>query len=285
MKHPSFVLAACLFAAVNPPRAFLTASLLPPALVAEGAILTHLLAAVSPQRAGASAALSRDLVALWADEYSPALGLLKRVFPPGLMRYLNQRRPPAQQAQQASLAPGKPAPEGPPAQAGPEAAAAAAPPAVQQQQPAHGLAAAGAAAGAAAPGVPGAAAAPTPAARADPLQPAQQQLQQQGELPPQPSSPLKQSLLSAAPQPQGAGGLARGGSARCGARPPAHMVFMPVAAKPRHPLQAPTMCMRHILPPHPLQLPSRATGPPSGRRWGGTTATWRWSGTRPPGGS
>ena len=60
-------------------------------LRAEGAILQHLLSALSGQGDGHSA-LSRDLVALWADEYAPALALLKRVFPPGLIRYLNQRK-------------------------------------------------------------------------------------------------------------------------------------------------------------------------------------------------
>ena len=60
-------------------------------LRAEGAILQHLLSAVSGRGDGHSA-LSRDLVALWADEYAPALALLKRVFPPGLIRYLNQRK-------------------------------------------------------------------------------------------------------------------------------------------------------------------------------------------------
>ena len=63
---------------------------------AEGAILTHLLSAVS-QRPGMHSVLSRDLVALWADEYSPALALLKRIFPPGLIRFLNQRKQPPQQ--------------------------------------------------------------------------------------------------------------------------------------------------------------------------------------------
>jgi len=42
------------------------------------------------------AKLSRDLVALLADEYKPALDLLQRIYPPGLIQYLNQRpRPPA----------------------------------------------------------------------------------------------------------------------------------------------------------------------------------------------
>ena len=43
---------------------------------------------------GARTQLSRELVALWADGYDPALALLRRIFPPGLMRYLAQRRAP-----------------------------------------------------------------------------------------------------------------------------------------------------------------------------------------------
>ena len=41
----------------------------------------------------ARAKLSQDLVALWADEFGAALVLLRRIFPPGLMRFLNIRRP------------------------------------------------------------------------------------------------------------------------------------------------------------------------------------------------
>lgn len=37
--------------------------------------------------------LSQDLVALWADEYGPALALLRRILPGGLIRYLNLPRP------------------------------------------------------------------------------------------------------------------------------------------------------------------------------------------------
>ena len=32
-------------------------------------------------------------MALWADEYGPALGVLRAALPSGLMRYLNQPRP------------------------------------------------------------------------------------------------------------------------------------------------------------------------------------------------
>ena len=42
---------------------------------------------------GASALLSRELVALWADSCPPAMELLRRVFPTGLMRYLAQTPP------------------------------------------------------------------------------------------------------------------------------------------------------------------------------------------------
>ena len=43
---------------------------------------------------GARGSLSQDLVALWVDEYGPALSLMRRIFPPGLMRYLNVRQQP-----------------------------------------------------------------------------------------------------------------------------------------------------------------------------------------------
>lgn len=63
------------------------------AALKEGALLQHLhqaLFAVGPK-----AALSQELVACWADEYQPALALLRRTLPPGLVRYLNA--PKAQQ--------------------------------------------------------------------------------------------------------------------------------------------------------------------------------------------
>ncbi|KAK2077974.1 hypothetical protein QBZ16_003842 [Prototheca wickerhamii] len=61
------------------------------AALAHGALLLHLLGALGP--AGTSATrLSREMVALWCDEYAPALSLLRRVFPPGLVRFLNQRK-------------------------------------------------------------------------------------------------------------------------------------------------------------------------------------------------
>ena len=39
---------------------------------------------------GARSKLSRNLVALWADDYVPAMQLLRRVFPHGLLQYLSQ---------------------------------------------------------------------------------------------------------------------------------------------------------------------------------------------------
>ena len=36
--------------------------------------------------------MSQGLVGLWADEYGPALALLRCIFPPGLMRYLSVPR-------------------------------------------------------------------------------------------------------------------------------------------------------------------------------------------------
>jgi len=42
---------------------------------------------------GARGRLSQDLVALWVDEYGPALALMRRIFPAGLMRYLSVRKP------------------------------------------------------------------------------------------------------------------------------------------------------------------------------------------------
>ncbi|KAF5838736.1 hypothetical protein DUNSADRAFT_2280 [Dunaliella salina] len=58
----------------------------------------------------AAAALSRELVASWADQYAPALALLKRVLPPGLIRCLNAPQaaaaaPPAAPSPQPATAP------------------------------------------------------------------------------------------------------------------------------------------------------------------------------------
>ena len=123
-------------------------------------------------------------MALWADEYSPALSLLRRIFPPGLLRFLNQRR------QQTRAAASKPAP--PPLQQQP---APPAPPAEgQQQQPAkvspaaHPLAAA--------------TAAPGPIGEGPP-QPQREQQELEGR-----SSPVPQQYLSAPIGPRSAGLLA-----------------------------------------------------------------------------
>ncbi|KAK9915634.1 hypothetical protein WJX75_001835 [Coccomyxa subellipsoidea] len=66
------------------------------AALTEGAMLHHL--SVGMSGAGdPRAKLSRDLVALLADDYKPALNLLRRTFPPGLLQYMGQPlpRPPA----------------------------------------------------------------------------------------------------------------------------------------------------------------------------------------------
>ena len=49
----------------------------------------------SNDASSAAAALSRELVASWADQYAPALTLLKRVLPPGLIRCLNAPHAPS----------------------------------------------------------------------------------------------------------------------------------------------------------------------------------------------
>lgn len=145
---------------------------------------------------------------MWADEYSPALALLRRIFPPGLMRYLSARPRPA-----AAPSPG----------AGPSAVRRALPATASQEQPtgpAAGAAQLGQQQGPAASDPlhlrPAAAAAAQPAA--DPLQAPVQQLapahasagapqaQQQGAVLPgagsegepnqRPPSPLAQRLLS-----------------------------------------------------------------------------------------
>ncbi|KAG6495013.1 hypothetical protein ZIOFF_042803 [Zingiber officinale] len=60
------------------------------AALRDGALLRHLLHAffiVTRERRD----VSRQLVALWADSYQPALDLLSRVIPPGLVAYLHTR--------------------------------------------------------------------------------------------------------------------------------------------------------------------------------------------------
>jgi len=58
--------------------------------------------ALIPPEPSAAAVLSRELVASWADQYAPALALLKRVFPPGLVRCLNAPQAPPASAGQGS---------------------------------------------------------------------------------------------------------------------------------------------------------------------------------------
>ncbi|KAK7265011.1 hypothetical protein RJT34_32627 [Clitoria ternatea] len=56
----------------------------------DGALLRHLLHAFFLP-AGERREVSRQLVALWADSYQPALDLLSRILPPGLVAYLHTR--------------------------------------------------------------------------------------------------------------------------------------------------------------------------------------------------
>uniref|UniRef100_A0A175YL21 J domain-containing protein n=1 Tax=Daucus carota subsp. sativus TaxID=79200 RepID=A0A175YL21_DAUCS len=60
------------------------------AALRDGAILRHLMHAFF-LRTGERREVSRQLVALWADSYQPALDLLSRVLPPGLVAYLYTR--------------------------------------------------------------------------------------------------------------------------------------------------------------------------------------------------
>ncbi|KAG9152930.1 hypothetical protein Leryth_012550 [Lithospermum erythrorhizon] len=60
------------------------------AALRDGALLRHLLHAFYLP-AGDRREVSRQLVALWADSYQPALDLLSRVLPPGLVAYLHTR--------------------------------------------------------------------------------------------------------------------------------------------------------------------------------------------------
>ncbi|CAI9100267.1 OLC1v1037231C1 [Oldenlandia corymbosa var. corymbosa] len=60
------------------------------AALRDGALLRHLLHAFYLP-AGERREISRQLVALWADSYQPALDLLSRVLPPGLVAYLHTR--------------------------------------------------------------------------------------------------------------------------------------------------------------------------------------------------
>ncbi|KAH0456168.1 hypothetical protein IEQ34_014075 [Dendrobium chrysotoxum] len=60
------------------------------AALRDGALLRHLLNAFFLPT-GERRDVSRQLVALWADSYQPALDLLSRVLPPGLVAYLHTR--------------------------------------------------------------------------------------------------------------------------------------------------------------------------------------------------
>ncbi|XP_042499011.1 dnaJ homolog subfamily C GRV2-like isoform X2 [Macadamia integrifolia] len=60
------------------------------AALRDGALLRHLLYAFFLP-AGERREVSQQLVALWADSYQPALDLLSRVLPPGLVAYLHTR--------------------------------------------------------------------------------------------------------------------------------------------------------------------------------------------------
>ncbi|XP_021751331.1 dnaJ homolog subfamily C GRV2-like isoform X1 [Chenopodium quinoa] len=60
------------------------------AALRDGALLRHLLHAFFLP-VGERRDISRQLVALWADSYQPALDLLSRVLPPGLVAYLHTR--------------------------------------------------------------------------------------------------------------------------------------------------------------------------------------------------
>ncbi|GMH45130.1 hypothetical protein BSKO_13087 [Bryopsis sp. KO-2023] len=75
----------------------------------EGALLHHLFAALFGK--GPRNKLGRELVALWATDHPPSMDLLKRIFPPGLMRFLSQPLP---AHPPASVAPAAKMPEVPP---------------------------------------------------------------------------------------------------------------------------------------------------------------------------
>lgn len=60
------------------------------AALRDGALLRHLLSALFLP-SGERREVSRQLVGLWADSYQPALNLLSRVLPPGLVAYLHTR--------------------------------------------------------------------------------------------------------------------------------------------------------------------------------------------------
>lgn len=72
------------------------------AALTEGAFLGHLVTALM---AGSKAGVSRELIALWSDGFQPAVNLLKRIFPPGLMRFLLKSSPVARTPQSAAAQP------------------------------------------------------------------------------------------------------------------------------------------------------------------------------------
>ena len=57
--------------------------------LSEGAVLHHLLESLGPPNRP-STKLSRNLISLWADDFAPTLSLLHRIFPRGLLRYLDE---------------------------------------------------------------------------------------------------------------------------------------------------------------------------------------------------
>lgn len=58
---------------------------------------------------GPRASLSRELVTLWADDYEPAMALLRRIFPRGLLHFLRDRRPVPSASGAPASAPPRPA--------------------------------------------------------------------------------------------------------------------------------------------------------------------------------
>lgn len=72
------------------------------AALRDGALLRHLLHAFFLP-AGERRDVSQQLVALWADSYQPALDLLSRVLPPGLVAYLHTRSDATQEDSQNQL--------------------------------------------------------------------------------------------------------------------------------------------------------------------------------------
>ena len=76
------------------------------AALREGAVLTHLEAAVAD--AGPGGAPARALVELWCDGHPPALALLRRALPPGLARHLDAppAAPPAPAAMRGAVVEG-----------------------------------------------------------------------------------------------------------------------------------------------------------------------------------